>query len=231
MLSKKLIGSFLLAGPFLALASLMLFEPGGDDQTFAQELQGMSENYAIASISMMLWFVAIMIIFIGIHSLARSMQGENKPGSDLAGLASIFALLIAGIVMVSTGIDLTVTERESSWATSGGDVLGAFALGEAITRSIFSFDGIVMLFLGLAIVRQRNLISWQLNLFWVIKVNLSPIVGGLFTFFGACVLFGGVFSQGDNWAGGIWFIGFLGFPLTTAATGFLVLRSAGKDAA
>ena len=216
MLSKKLIGSFMLVGPFLAIASLFLFSPGGDDQTFAQELQGMSENYTIASISMMLWFVAIMIIFIGIHSLARSMQGENKPGSDLAGLASIFALLIAGIVMVSTGIDLTVTERESSWATSGGDVLAAFALGEAITRSIFVFDGIVMLFLGLAIVRQKN---------------LSPIVGGLFAFFGTCVLFGGMLSAGDNWAGMIWFIGFLGFPLTTAATGFLVLRSAGKDTA
>ena len=216
MLSKKLIGSFLLVGPFLAVAALMLFEPGGSDQTFAEELQGMSENYAMASASMVLWFVAIMIIFIGIHSLARSMQGENKPGSDLAGLASIFALLIAGIAMISTGIDLTVTERESSWATSGGDVLGAFALSEAIIRSIFMFDGIVMLFLGLAIVRQRN---------------LSPIVGGLFAFFGACVLFGGMFSQGDNWAGGIWFLGFLGFPLTTAATGFLVLRSAGKDTA
>ena len=216
MLSKKLIGSFLLVGPFLAFFSLMLFEPGGSDQTFAQELQEMSQNYAMASASMVLWFVAIMIIFIGIHSLARSMQGENKPGSDLAGLASIFALLIAGIAMISTGIDITVTEKESSWATSGGDVLAAFALSEAIIRSIFMFDGIVMLFLGLAIVRQRN---------------LSPIVGGLFAFFGACVLFGGMFSQGDNWAGGIWFLGFLGFPLTTAATGFLVLRSAGKDTA
>ena len=216
MLSKKLIGSFLLAGPFLAIASVFLFSPGGDDQTFAQELQEMSLNYTIASISMVLWFVAIMIIFIGIHSLARSMQGENKPGSDLAGLASIFALLIAGIAMVSTGIDLTVTERGSSWATSGGDVVGAFALSEAIIRSVFFFDGIVMLFLGLAIVRQRN---------------LSPIVGGLFVFLGACVLLGGMFSEGDNWAGMIWFIGFLGFPLTTAATGFLVLKSAGKDAA
>ena len=211
MLSKKLIGSFMLAGPFLAIASLVLFEPGGDEQTFAQTLQRMSENYAIASISMVLFFVAIMIIFIGIHYLARSMQGENKPGSDLAGLASIFALLIAGIAMVSSGMELTVTERESSWVTSGGDVLSAYAISEAIFRGIFVFNGIVMLLLGLAIVKQKN---------------LSPIVGGFFAFFGACVLFGGMFSNGDNWAGLIWFIGFLGFPLMTAATGFLVLRSA-----
>ena len=214
MLSKKLIGSFLLVGPFLAVAALMLFEPGGDDSTFAQELQGMSENYAVASASMVLWFVAIMIIFIGIHSLARSMQGENKPGSDLAGLASIFALLICGIVMVSTGMELTATERGSSWVTSGGDVLSAYAISEAIFRSVFVFDGVVMLLLGLAIVKQKN---------------LSPIVGGFFAFFGACVLFGGMFSEGDNWAGMIWFIGFLGFPLTTIATGFLILKSAIKS--
>ncbi|MBM03785.1 MAG: hypothetical protein CL766_03240 [Chloroflexi bacterium] len=214
MLSKKLIGSFMLAGPFLAIASLVLFEPGGDEQTFAQTLQRMSENYAIASISMVLFFVAIMIIFIGIHYLARSMQGENKPGSDLAGLASIFALLIAGIAMVSSGLELTVTERESSWVTSGGDVLSAYAISEAIFRGIFVFNGIVMLLLGLAIVKQKN---------------LSPIVGGFFAFFGACVLFGGMFSSGDNWAGMIWFIGFLGFPLMTAATGFLILWSARKS--
>lgn len=211
MLSKKLIGSFMLAGPFLAIASMVLFSPGGDDQTFAQELQAMSENYAMASIAMVLFFAAIMMIFIGIHSLARSMQGENKPGSDFAGLASIFALLIAGLVMISTGMDLIVTEKESTWVTSGGDVVGTFAIGEAIIRSIFVFDGIVMLFLGLAIVKQKN---------------LSPIVGGLFTFLGMCVLVGGMLSEGDNWAGMIWFIGFLGFPIITAVTGILTLREA-----
>ena len=211
MLSKKLTGSFMLIGPLLAIVSMVLFSPGGDDQTFAQELQAMSENYAMASIAMVLFFGAIMMIFIGIHSLARSMQGENKPGSDFAGLASIFALLIAGLVMISTGMDLIVTEKESTWVTSGGDVVGTFAIGEAIIRSIFVFDGIGMLFLGLAIVKQKN---------------LSPIVGGLFTFLGMCVLLGGMLSEGDNWAGMIWFIGFLGFPIITAVTGILTLREA-----
>ena len=211
MLSKTLTGSFMLVGPLLAIVSMVLFSPGGDDQTFAQELQAMSENYAMASIAMVLFFGAIMMIFIGIHSLARSMQGENKPGSDFAGLASIFALLIAGLVMISTGMDLIVTEKESTWVTSGGDVVGTFAIGEAIIRSIFVFDGIVMLFLGLAIVKQKT---------------LSPIVGGLFTFLGMCVLVGGMLSEGDNWAGMIWFIGFLGFPIITAVTGILTLREA-----
>ena len=110
-------------------------------------------------------------------------------------------------------MELTATERGSSWVTSGGDVLSAYAISEAIFRSVFVFDGVVMLLLGLAIVKQKN---------------LSPIVGGFFAFFGACVLFGGMFSEGDNWAGMIWFIGFLGFPLATATTGVLILRSAIK---
>ena len=214
MLSKKLIGSFMLVGPFLAIISIFI-EPGslGDEGTFAESLQAMADNYALSMISNLAWAAAILAIFIGIYYLARSMQGENKPGSDLAGLASIFALLICGIVMVSTGLELTATERGSSWVTSGGDVLSAYAISEAIFRSVFVFDGVVMLLLGLAIVKQKN---------------LSPIVGGFFAFFGACVLFGGMFSEGDNWAGMIWFIGFLGFPLTTATTGLLILRSAIK---
>ena len=217
MLSKRLIGSFMLFGPFLAIASIFI-EPGGldDGGTFAESVQAMADNYALATISMILWAAAILVIFIGMHYLARSMQGEEKPGSDLAGIASVFALLAAGVAVVSLGIDTTIGEKESSWVESGGDVVNATALSSAIGRSVFILNGVVMLFLGLAIVRQKN---------------LNQIVGGLFAFFGACVLFGGILSEGDNWAGLIWFIGFLGFPIMTAATGFLILRSAGKDSA
>ena len=59
MLSKTLTGSFMLVGPLLAIVSMFLFSPGGDDQTFAQELQAMSENYAMASIAMVLFFVEL----------------------------------------------------------------------------------------------------------------------------------------------------------------------------
>ncbi len=65
------------------------------------------------------------------------MQGQNKPGSDLAGLASIFAILIAGIYMVSLGLELIATEKASEWTKQGGDAINAFAISEAITRSIF----------------------------------------------------------------------------------------------
>ena len=211
MLSKRLIGIFMLAGPILAIIMIVLEQAYGRDggSSFAEQLMAMSDNYTLASIGSIGFSVAILAIFIGYHSLARSMQGENKPGSDLAGLASIIAILIAGIYMVSLGIELIATERESDWIKSGGDAINAFALSEAISRGIFVFDGLVMLFLGLAILRQKN---------------FNLIVGGLFTFFGVCVLLGSMLSAGDNWAGMIWFIGFLGFPIMTAVIGFLTLR-------
>ena len=211
MLSKRLIGIFMLAGPILAIIMIVLEQAYGRDggSSFAEQLMAMSDNYTLASIGSIGFSISILAIFIGYHSLARSMQGENKPGSDLAGLASIIAILIAGIYMVSLGLELIATEKESDWIQSGGDAFSAYTLSEAMTRSIFVFDSLVMLFLGLAILRQKT---------------FNQIVGGLYTFFGVCVLFGGIFSQGDNWGGLIWFIGFLGFPIMTSVIGFLTLR-------
>ena len=216
MLSKRLIGIFMLAGPILAIMVIILEQAYGRDggSSFAEQMKSMSDNYALATIGSIGFSIAILVIFIGIHSLARSMQGENKPGSDLAGLASVFAILIAGIYMVSLGLELIATEKGSEWVKQGGDAINAFTISEAITRSIFVINSLVMLFLGLAILIQKN---------------MSQIIGGLFTVFGICVLLGGIFSAGDNWAGMIWFIGFLGFPIMTSVTGFLTLWQVRKN--
>jgi len=221
MLSKKLIGSFMLVGPFLAIFGLVIegiFIPEGlgDDGTFAESIKVMADNRLASMMSMIGWASGSLVVFIGMYYLARSMQGEGKPGSDFAALASVFALLTAGVAMVSLGIDTTIGEKDTTWITKGGDVVNATAISSAIGRSVFFFHGLIMLFLGLAIFKQKN---------------LHKIVGGLFAFFGACVLFGGIFGSGDNWAGGIWFIGFLGFPVMSAATGFLILRAAVKESA
>ena len=103
MLSKRLIGIFMLAGPILAIIVMVLEQAYGRDggSSFAEQLKAMSDNYALATIGSIGFAIAILAIFIGIYGLARSMQGENKPGSDLAGLASIFAILIAGVYMAS----------------------------------------------------------------------------------------------------------------------------------
>ena len=113
--------------------------------------------------------------------------------------------------MVSLGLQFIATEQMGEWVEEGGDPINAYALSEAISRSIFVFNGLVTLFLGLAILKQKN---------------MSQIIAGIFTFSGACILFGGIFSVGDNWAGMLWFVGFLIFPIITAVTGFITLKQA-----
>ncbi|MBU93454.1 MAG: hypothetical protein CL723_02550 [Chloroflexi bacterium] len=211
MLSKKLIGSLMFLGPLLGIAMAFIEPAGMSEDSFAVKAQTMIDNSALTMISSMGFALAVMAIFIGIHYLARSMQGEDKPGSDLAGIASVFALLIVGVVMVSFGIEITVGEKESSWIGQGGDVVNALAISEAISQSVFFFNGVVILLLGIAIIRQKN---------------LNQIVGGLFILFGACIVVGGIFSVGDNIGGMIWLTGFLGWLLTTIATGILIIRSA-----
>jgi len=210
MLSKKLIGSLMFLGPLLGIAMAFIEPAGMSEDSFAVKAQTMIDNSALTMISSMGFALAVMAIFIGIHYLARSMQGEDKPGSDLAGIASVFALLIVGVVMVSFGIEITVGEKESSWIGQGGDVVNALAISEAISQSVFFFNGVVILLLGIAIIRQKN---------------LNQIVGGLFILFGACIVVGGIFSVGDNIGGMIWLTGFLGWLLTTIATGILFSNS------
>ena len=211
--SKMLTGSLMFFGPLLGI--IMVFvEPGSmSEAPFTDVAQTMADNSTLVMISGMGFALAVMAIFIGTAYLARSMQGEGKPGSDLAGLASVFALLLAGVVMVSIGIELAITD--SSWIDQGGDVVNAIAISEAVSRSIFFFNGLVILLLGIAIIRQKN---------------LNQIVGGLFALFGGCILVGGMASSGDNIGEMIWFIGFLGWIIMTMVLGILTILSARKNA-
>ena len=128
MLSKNLTGMFMFLGPILAVIMIIIEQAYGRglDSSFAEQLKAMSDNYALATISSVGFSIAVLTIFIGFYGLARSMQGENKRGSDLAGLASIFAILIAGIYMVSLGLELIATEKASEWTEQGGDAITAF---------------------------------------------------------------------------------------------------------
>ena len=209
--SKMLTGSMMLGGMILGFITTFLETSTSETDSFAVAAQQLIDSSMQSALSGTVFTISILATLIGTAYLARSMQGENRPGSDIAGLASVLAFLAAAILVVSSGLQMSLLD--TSYTERGGDAAVAYAISEGIAHSYFSFIGASILLLGIAIVRQKN---------------LSPIVGGFFAFFGACVLFGGMFSEGDNWAGMIWFIGFLGFPLTTAATGFLILWSAIK---
>ncbi len=139
------------------------------------------------------------------------MQGEQKLGSDLAGLASVLAFLSAAVVVVSFGIHMSVFN--AGWTDKGGDVTNAYAIGEAISSSMFIFMGAAVLLLGIAIFRQKN---------------LNQIVGGITALFGGCFLAGWIFpsAASDNIAGLIGFIGFLGWIVMTVVLGGLTIKQA-----
>ena len=163
--------------------------------------------------------IAVLGALIGTAYLARSMQSEQKPGSDLAGLASVFAFLAAAVITVSAGIQLSL--MDASYADRGGDVANAYAIAEGLGLSMFGLIGASMFLLGIAIVRQKN---------------LNQIVGGLTALSGAFFLFGMLMPSGDpglaetstaEAIGGIsWFIGFLSWIIMTMVLGGLTIKQA-----
>jgi len=210
--SKMLTGSMLVFGPLLGII-MMFVEPGGTDEAaFAVAAQKMLDNSTQAQIAGLGFTVALLAVTIGTAYLARSMQGEQKPGSDLAGLASVLAFLSAGVVIVSFGIHMSIFD--TGWTDKGGDVTNLYAIGEAISVSMFMFMGAAALLLGIAIFRQKN---------------LNQIVGGITALFGACIVGGALASAGpESFAGLIWFIGFLGWIVMTVVLGGLTIKQALK---
>ena len=208
--SKMLTGSMLVFGPLLGII-MVVVEPGGTDEAaFAVAAQKMLDNSIQAKIAVLGFTVAMLAVTIGTAYLARSMQGEQKPGSDLAGLASVLAFLSAGVVIVSFGIHMSIFD--TGWTDKGGDVTNAYAIGDAIIVSMFMFMGAAALLLGIAIFRQKN---------------LNQIVGGITALFGACIVVGGLASAGsENFAGLIWFIGFLGWIIITVVIGGITIKQA-----
>ena len=212
--SKILTGWMLVIGPILAVI-MLLIEPGGttEEASFSQTAQNLLESTTLGGITSIGWTIAALAITIGTVYLARSMQGEEKPGSDLAGLAAILALLSAGIVAVDHGLHGVVFD--SGWTKQGGDAANAIAIGEAIFRGMFTFMAASSLLLGIAIFLQKN---------------LNQIAGIITAVMGALLLFGWILPFESEALDFVGFIGFLGWPIMTIVLGILTILSSKKDA-
>ena len=214
-----LTGSMLLGGMILGIIMAFVEPSVSESESFAVAIQQLLDNSTHARLAGVGFTIAILGALIGIVYLARSMQGEQKPGSDLAGLASVFAFLAAAVITVSAGIQLSL--MDASYADRGGDVANAYAISEGLGLSMFGLLGAAMFLLGIAIVRQKN---------------LNQIVGGLTALSGAFFLFGLLMPGGDpslaetstaEAIGGIsWFIGFLSWIIMTMVLGGLTIKQA-----
>ena len=212
--SKMLTGSMLIIGPILAIIMLFI-EPGGttDEASFSDTAQNLLDSAILGQITGVGWTVAVLAITVGTAYLARSMQGQQKRGSDLAGLASVLALLSAAIVAVEYGLHNVV--YDSGWTDQGGDAANAIAIGEAMFRGMFTFMAAASLLLGIAIFLQKN---------------LNHIAGGITALFGALLLLGWTLPFESGILDFVGFIGFLGWPIMTIVLGILTILSARKEA-
>jgi len=221
--SKMLTGSMLIGGMLLGIIMVFLEPSVSDQDSFAVAIQQLIDNSTQARLAGIGFAIAVLSALIGIVYLARSMQGEQKPGSDLAGLASVFAFLSATVITISSAIQLSLMD---AWYTDrGGDVANAYAISEGMAMSAFMLIGASMLLLGLAIVRQKN---------------LPLIVGVLTGLSGALYLLAGLMPSGDpglaetSTAGAIggilWISGFFSWIIMTMVLGIFTIRDAKKDA-
>ena len=217
--SKMLTGSLMLGGMLLGIV-MSIVEPGGSDQdSFADTVQKLLDNSTQTGVIGVVFTAAVLGVLIGTAYLARSMQGEQKPGSDLAGLASIFAFLAAAVITVSSSLQLSLIS--DSYATRGGDVANAYAISEGIALGAFMLIGASLLLLGIAIVIQKN---------------LNQIVGGLAGLSGALFLTGMIMPSGDPdlaetstieaIGGFLWVIGFFSWIIMTMVIGGITIKQA-----
>ena len=214
-----LTGSMLLGGMILGIIMVFVEPSVSESDSFAVAIQKLLDNSTQARLAGVGFTIAVLGALIGLGYLARSMQGEQKPGSDLAGLASVFAFLAAAVITVSAGIQLSL--MDASYADRGGDVANAYAIAEGLGLSMFGLIGASMFLLGIAIVRQKN---------------LNQIVGGLTGLSGALFLISLLMPAGDpgltetsttEAIGGIlWFIGFLSWAILTMVLGGLTIKQA-----
>ena len=95
--SKMLTGSMMLGGMILGFITTFLETSTSETDSFAVAAQQLIDSSMQSALSGTVFTISILATLIGTAYLARSMQGENRPGSDIAGLASVLAFLAAAI--------------------------------------------------------------------------------------------------------------------------------------
>ena len=217
--SKMLTGSLMLGGMILGIIMVFIEPSVSETENFAVSAQQLIDNSTQAHISFLGNAVAMLAALIGTAYLARSMQGSDKPGSDLVGLASVLAFIAATVLAVSGVLQDSILS--SSFADRGGDAGTTYAISEGIGNGAFGFIGVATLLLGIAIFRQKN---------------LNPIVGAITGLFGALLVVGTVLPAADPGldststieaiGGAAWFFGFLGWVLMTMVIGGITIKQA-----
>jgi len=208
MNTKGLMSWCLIVGPvgtfvvFGMLSSILV----GPAETPASGVAELLANKGLARIIGVVGCIFFVAMPTGLMLLARSMQGDDKPGSVYATVsATIFSALLA-VGIIATSFPLGVLDVASR---SARDAEGIFEVGNALFSGIGVFWPLAMILLGVAITMQKNL---HIYLGWLF------VVGGAWLFIDAFTNLG---STNDI----VGFANWIGMSLIVVASGVLSLRS------
>ena len=214
MNSQRLTGWLLIIGPVLTFLVWALLWPmliGSGETSADQVAEGVAKPELVRVLSA-IGVAGFASFLLGFVLLARSMQGEDKPGAGCVAVAGILFVVTATMAAVAGTSSIGVLEL----AIEQNDVATAVmvnAAGNAIFSGVPLIWSIALILLGTTIVKQKN---------------LHVAVGWLFAVFGAVMLVYSVSHPVETNSSGdqvismmIW----IGISLITVATGVLTLRA------
>ena len=206
MSSRSLTGWLLIAGPILTFLVIGVLYPAlvgeqADPQTSVAEMMAKPE---LARLLLGIGASVFVSIFLGLALLARSIQGDDKPGGAYATVAGIIFVALAAVGIAAVGLSAAALEASTE------SVVLAVTL-EGVSTGMFAglwfFWGIGSLLLGAAMLMQKH---------------LHIVVAWLYVAFGVYVVISSLvdLNEPDVVSFVVWIV----MTLVTAAAGLLTIK-------
>ena len=206
---KSLIGYLLIAGPILTFLFVGILYDAiiGPGETNADAVREAMDKAQTARLLGMIGMIVFVSTFAGMALLARSMTGDAKPGSPYATLAMILFVGVTGLSMLASGLGLGAMDIANESGASDAAIVGL--VGDGIFGPMFVFWGIANLFIGAAMLIQKN---------------LHQVVAYLFVGWGLFMIIISAI-EAANIPDAVGLVLWAGLNLTMVAAGILTLRS------
>lgn len=211
MSSRSLTGWLLIAGPVLTFVVIGLLYSSliGDQETPESSVREMMAKPELARLLLGLGSLVFVTIFVGLTLLARSMQGDDKPGGAYASLAGIIFVALAAVGIAAIGLSAAALGFATDTALATGQALAVTL--EAVSIGMFVglwfFWGIGSLLLGGAMLMQKN---------------FHIAIAGIFVLFGLYAVIGSLVELNEPDIVG--FVIWIAMTLVVATVGVLTLR-------
>ena len=177
MNTRSLTGWLLIIGPVLTFVVIGLLYPAmvGEQATPVDSVKEMMAAPELARVLLGIGSVVFVAIFVGLALLSRSMQGEDKPGSSLAAVATVILVGLSAIAIAATGLSAGALEASK---TSEALAVNIEAVSSAMFTGLWYFWGIASLLIGVVVLMQKNLhiiLAWIYVIFGIFVIVTSLV--------------------------------------------------------